>query len=386
MFSIRTKLLFLLLPILLALLAGIGYFNYLKAAEMQARSAEETLRKIASARQAAMVEYVESAEKISSAIAAADIVQTYIELTNRNLRGSNNQETLDRLGKRVENLLHSFQEAHWGRYHRIFLINRSNRIVISPEHGIREKGNPSPLLDEDMSSNPWAMEAMQKGKTRVSDYSIREDSGRGQQMLFNPVRDASNRVQAVIGIELQVPYQQQLLTRDFSNGKTGRIYLLSGKGVPIASEDHAPLAGDLLTLVKLNGTSAGRRMNARGREVIGHYRKHDQYPWILATEIETGEVFAGLRELQMMLIAGLAGTLALIAILLWSFAGSIARPVRELTSQVERISLGEFNIEIPDTRRRDEVGKLIEAMQRLVFSLQLVSKKLREAKAFKKAG
>jgi methyl-accepting chemotaxis protein len=385
MFSIRTKLLFLLLPVLLALLAGIGYFNYLKTLESDTRAVRETLRSIADARQTAQVEYIESAEKIGASIAANDIVQTYIELTNRNLRGVNNQETLERLGKRVENLLYSLQEAHWGRYHRVFLINRSNRIVISPEHGIREKGTPSSLLGEDMSSNPWAMGAMQKGTTRVSDYSIWEASDRGQLLLFYPVRDASNRVQAVIGIELLVPYQQQLLTRGFSYGESGRIYLLTARGVPVGRKDQAPLSGDLLTLVKLNGISTGRRLNAQGREVFGHYVKHEKYPWILATEIESGEIFAGLYELHKLLIAGLAVTVVLVSVLLWLFANTLTRPLRELTSQVERISLGEFNIEIPDTRRKDEIGKLIEAMQRLVFSLQLVSKKLRQAKAFKKA-
>jgi len=140
-----------------------------------------------------------------------------------------------------------------------------------------------------------------------------------------------------------------------------------------------------LNHVRLNGTSSGRRLNELGQEVIGYYSKQKQFPWILATEVETGEVFASLQELQNMLIAGLAVTLVILTVLLVVFATTIVRPVRELISQVERISLGEFSIDIPDPRRRDEIGKLIEAMQRLVFSLQLVSKKLRQAKAFKKA-
>ena len=385
MFSIRSKLLFLLVPMLMALLAGIGYFNYLQSLESTTGAALNTLRGIADARQTAMVEYVETAEKAAAAIAATDIVQTYIELTNRNLSGVNNQESLNRLGQHVGNLLYSYQEANWGRFHRIFLINRSNRIVITPKHGIREKGNPSSLLDEDMSSNPWAMGAMQKGKTHVSDYAAREAPDRSRQMLFYPVRDVANRVQAVIGIELLVSYQQQLLAQNFRNGESGRIYLLTAKGAPIATTDQAPMSGELLNLVNLNGTSTGRRLNAQGNEVFGYYVKHRQYPWVLASEIETGEVFASLYELQMILIGGAVLTVILVLALLWKFGNSLSRPVRELTSQVERISLGEFSIEIPDTRRKDEIGKLIEAMQRLVFSLQLVSRKLRQAKAFKRA-
>jgi|GEM_PF-3156926 len=385
MFSIRTKLLFLLLPITIALLAGLGYVNYLKTTEMSTRAIQEQLQTITRARQVALAEYIESTEKIGYSIAATEIVQTYIELANRNLRGVNNKETVDRLGKRVEDLLYSFQESHWGRYQRMFLINASNRIVISPKHGLREKGSPSALFGEDMSSNPWAMGAMQKGVSMLSDFSLRNHDDPSKQTMFIPVRDASNRVQAVIGFELQLSYQQQIIMQDFGIGNTGRIFLLTEKGVPVAQKGQPPLTGELLNHVRLNGTSSGRRLNELGQEVIGYYSKQKQFPWILATEVETGEVFASLQELQNMLIAGLAVTLVILTVLLVVFATTIVRPVRELISQVERISLGEFSIDIPDPRRRDEIGKLIEAMQRLVFSLQLVSKKLRQAKAFKKA-
>lgn len=385
MFSIRTKLLFLLLPITIALLAGLGYVNYLKTTEISTRAIQEQLQTITRARQVALAEYIESTEKIGYSIAATEIVETYIELANRNLRGVNNKETVDRLGKRVEDLLYSFQESHWGRYRRIFLINASNRIVISPKHGLRDKGSPSALLGEDMSSNPWAMGAMQKGVSMLSDISLRNNDDPSKQTMFIPVRDASNRVQAVIGFEIQLSYQQQILMQDFGIGNTGRIYMLTEKGVPVAQKGQPPLTGELLNQAKLNGTSAGRRLNELGHEVIGYYSKQKQFPWILATEVETGEVFASLQELQIMLIAGLAVTLVILTVLLAVFATTIVRPVRELISQVERISLGEFSIDIPDPRRRDEIGKLIEAMQRLVFSLQLVSKKLRQAKAFKKA-
>ncbi|MGD8839395.1 MAG: cache and HAMP domain-containing protein [Gammaproteobacteria bacterium] len=385
MFSIRTKLLFLMLPITIGLLAGLGYVNYLKTTEMSTRAIQDQLQTIANARQIALVEYIESTEKIGNSIAASEIVQTYIELVNRNLRGTNNRETVDMLGKRVEDLLYSFQESHWGRYQRIFLIDRSNRIVISPKHGLREKGSPSALLGEDMSSNPWAMGAMQKGKEMLSDYRLPNQNDNGKQSMFIPVRDVSNRVQAVIGFELDLSYQQQIITQDFSLGKTGRIYLISERGVAITQKGPPPLTGELLNQVKLNGASTGRRLDELGQEVIGFYSMQKQYPWIVAIEIETGDVFAGLYELQIMLIVGLTVTLVILTVLLVVFANSIVKPVRELVSQVERISLGEFNIDIPDPRRRDEIGKLIEAMQRLVFSLQLVSKKLRQAKAFKKA-
>jgi methyl-accepting chemotaxis protein len=85
----------------------------------------------------------------------------------------------------------------------------------------------------------------------------------------------------------------------------------------------------------------------------------------------------------MLLGGGLGFVLLAVTGLLLVFATGIVNPLREITSYVEKISLGELRIEIPDTTRKDEIGKLTEAMQRLVFSLQLVAKKLRDAKALK---
>ncbi len=388
MFSIRTKILLLTIPITLALLGAVGYFNFIKTTEMTTRAAEERLQAIVGSKQAELIGYIESTEKIGGAIAATDIVQTWAELANRNL-GGNNQQTVDQLGRRVENLLYNLQEAHWGRYQHIYLIDRSNRIVISPSHGIREKGKSSALLGRDMSRNPWAMTAMRKGTIAISKHAKPQADEPWQQTLFVPVRDAANRVQAVIGFELPVSHQQQILARGLDNSNARRIFLTTDNGVAVTQRrvaNTAPLSGDAVAEAKLNGAATARRVNEQGREVIGHYAKHRDYPWLLAAEIETGEIFADLHELQLLLAAGLGVTLLVLAMLMLSFASSVVKPLRELTSRVEILSLGKFNSEIPDTRRRDEIGKLIEAFQKLTFSLQMAAKKLREAKAMKKAG
>lgn len=388
MFSIRTKILLLTIPITLALLGAIGYFNFIKTTEMATHAAGEQLRAVVGSKQAELIGYIESTEKLGAAIAATDIVQTWAELANRKLEG-NNRQTVDQLGRRVDNLLHSLQEAHWGRYRHIYLIDRSNRIAISPGHGIREKGKPSELLDRDMSRNPWAMTAMRKGAIAISKHAKPSSDVPWQQSLFFPVRDAANRVQAVIGFELQVAYQQQILARGLDERNAGRIFLATEKGVSVTQRPlaiPAPLTGEAVAEAKLNGAATARRVNEQGREVIGHYVKHRDYPWLLAAEIGTDEIFAEIYRLQMLLAAGIGVTLLVLMILMLSFANGLVKPLRELTSRVEILSLGKFNSEIPDTRRRDEIGKLIEAFQRLTFSLQMAAKKLREAKAMKKAG
>ena len=385
--SIKTRLLLLLMLIALVPLAGLGYVNYYKTTEIFTKTVQDYLHEIIRAKEGALVEYIKSTESIGAAIATTDFFQTYVKLANRRLSG-NSQEAFALLEKRVENILYSFQETHWDKYHHIFLINRSQRIVVSPNHGEKVKGSPSSHLNQDTSKNRWAARALQRGNTTVSDYSSWQESDHSHQMLFYPVKDESGVVQVLIGFELQIPYEQQILTEGFNLGETGRIFLTTEDGVPIVYkgiEKQQPLRTAGLIEVKATGTSAGRRLNAQGKEVIDLYAKHNEYPWILVAEVETDEAFNSLYGLQTILVGGLVATLVLVVVLSLVFAARIVNPIRHLTSQMEKISLGDFDVDIADTKRKDEVGKLIQAFQRLVVSLKIAMKQLEQAKTFKKA-
>lgn len=385
--SIKTKLLLLLMLISLVPLAGLGFVSYFKTTEIFTETVQEYLHEIIRAKEGALVEYIQSTEKIGAAIAATDIVQTYARLSNRIVRDDNN-EAYALLESRVENLLYSFQETHWGKYHHIFLIDQSQKIVLSPNHGAKEKGSPSSHLNEDTAKNRWAARALKKGFTAVSDYSSWQESDHSHQMLFYPIKDSSGTVQALIGFELQIPYEQQILTEGFELGETGRIFLTTEDGVPIVYkgiDEQVPLRTAGLTEVKFKGTSAGRRLNAQGQEVIDLYAKHNEYPWILVAEVETDEAFASLYGLQTILMGGFIATLVLVLILSLVFASAIVKPIRHLTGQMEKISLGDFDVDIEETHRKDEIGKLIQAFQRLVVSLKIAMKQLEQAKSFKKA-
>ena len=368
-------------------LSGLGFLNYYKTTEIFTDTVQEYLHEIIRAKEGALVEYIESTETIGAAIAKTDIVQAYVGLTNRQLLDKNEQ-AYRLLEKRVENILYSFQETHWGRYHHIFLVNRSQKIVISPNHGEKVKGSPSSHLNQDTSNNTWAERALQRATTTVSDYSSWQESDHSHQMLFYPVQDENGIVQALIGFELQIPYEQQILTEGFNLGKTGRIFLTTEQGVPIVYkgiENQQPLRTADLTEVKVRGTSAGRRLNAQGKEVIDLYAKHNSYPWILVAEVETDEAFRSLYGLQTILLGGLIVTLVLVVVLSLVFAARIVNPIRQLTSQMEKISLGDFDVDIADTKRKDEVGKLIQAFQRLVVSLKIAMKQLEQTKSYKEA-
>ncbi len=378
--SIKAKLLLVLMLTSLIPLVSLGAINFFQTTDIFTRTVQEYLFAIVKAKEGALENYIDSTAKVGEAIAATDIMMTYAKLTNKQLSDTEKQ-SLALLEKRVENTLYSFQETHWGRYHHIFLVNRSRRIVISPNHGADVKGSPSSHLNEDTSSNQWAATALTSGRITVSDYSSWVESDHSHQMLFYPIRDSRGINQAIIGFELQIPHETEILTENFKLGDTGRVFLVTNDGVPIVYkgiENQKPLGTAGINEARATGSSAGRRLNARGVDVIDLYLKNAKYPWILVAEIEADEAFRSLYGLQTILIGGLAVTLVLVLIFSLMFASFIVNPIRALTLQMEKISLGDFDIHIESVKRKDEIGKLIQAFQRLVTSLKIAMKQLQK--------
>ena len=385
MTSIKTKLIILVLLIAIVPLSLLGVFNYLKTTDIFTQSVQSSLRTIVQAKANALENYIDATEMAGQAMAANDAVQRYIVYVQDQVNAENEGYKKE-LERQVDHLLYSFQEAAWGKYHHIFLIDQSRRIVISPNHGATERGSPSSHLGEDTSGNSWAMSALTTGETTVSDYSSWVESDHIHQMLFYPVKGSQGTVRAVIGFELQIPHEQKILSDGFELGKTGRVILATTKGVPILykgmeSEPKVPSEG--IIEAQTTGFSSGRRLNSAGVEVIDLYLKNDKHPWVLIAEIEAEETFKSINELKKYTLMGFAVTVILAFLFSILFANYVVNPLKKLTGKMERISLGKFDVKLDDINRNDEIGALVKAFDRIVVSLKIVMQRYAKLKAEK---
>jgi HAMP domain-containing protein len=82
------------------------------------------------------------------------------------------------------------------------------------------------------------------------------------------------------------------------------------------------------------------------------------------------------EKARMITLAILGGTILLIAIIVFTYARRLTRKIRSLTDVAERISIGDMAIEI-DTKSRDEIGDLAEAIDRMQDSIRLSIERLR---------
>jgi predicted Zn finger-like uncharacterized protein len=75
----------------------------------------------------------------------------------------------------------------------------------------------------------------------------------------------------------------------------------------------------------------------------------------------------------------LGGTILLIGIIVSTYGHRLTRQLKSLTDVAERISIGDLGIEV-ETRSRDEIGELAEAISRMQDSIRLSIERLRRRK------
>jgi diguanylate cyclase (GGDEF)-like protein len=107
----------------------------------------------------------------------------------------------------------------------------------------------------------------------------------------------------------------------------------------------------------------------RGRHVVGSAANFSRFGWTLVVEEPYEEAFApvvsGLRRI-------LAINLAIVLVLgfaAFRITASIVRPIEALSDAAKRISEGEKDVVIPESRARDEVGVLTRAFSEMTMLL-----------------
>ena len=105
--------------------------------------------------------------------------------------------------------------------------------------------------------------------------------------------------------------------------------------------------------------------------------------WTLAIVFPETELLENVRRLSMIMAAmGFTGLLLLIAMVVY-IASTITKPLRLLASATDAIASGNFDVELPTVRSKDEVGVLADNFQVMTESLKEYIKNLTETTAAK---
>jgi methyl-accepting chemotaxis protein len=194
-----------------------------------------------------------------------------------------------------------------------------------------------------------------------------------------PIRDSYGRFVGALAKSNALTEITDVLVNE-RIGRTGRALLLAPDGKLIA-QTGSVMDKELLDLSAhpafKTGIAGGEiaRYIDNGKPVLARIRK-TRLDWVVAVQMPEDEVFERVQQTDryMLWLLGVAAVIAAVFALL--VAPGIANPIRRLTTITEEISRGNFDQEVKETNRSDEIGALARSIERMTKSLRIAMSRL----------
>lgn len=233
----------------------------------------------------------------------------------------------------------------------------------------------------------------------LRDYSDRQyvqDITSGQKLAWqNLIGKTSKQPALVIAVPIQkngqtIGVMAAAMTRDtiskrianWREGKTGFAFLVDEDGKALAhqkkefvEQQRDMSQNPLVKAAKSKKTGLIEFTDANGQAEIG-FVKTTPLGWILAIQQSKAEAFSVLKEAQLFAFILMGATFIIVVLIAYFASRAIVTPIRKLTDAANRISVGELGVEI-QTRSKDEIGDLAEAITRMQDSIRLSIERLR---------
>ena len=214
-----------------------------------------------------------------------------------------------------------------------------------------------------------------KGRDIAQQVLISRTTGEPAFILSVPIRTNAGNLKGVLAMGTTLADLSKVIT-DVRIGETGFAFLVDQKGRMIAHGNPDQVTEKLQNMkdhpVVRNIFYHNKQINFtnEGTESIGMSRKVG-LDWTLVVQQDTEEAFAPLHQAQQTALVVLLATLVFVTLIAYFAARMLAKPIRELTSIADNYSQGELDSQIPHTQRRDEIGALARAVQRMGTSLKM---------------
>jgi methyl-accepting chemotaxis protein len=197
------------------------------------------------------------------------------------------------------------------------------------------------------------------------------------------------KFQGIAGIDVSLNSLNDLIgkIRVFD---TGYAFLVSNSGTFVAFGDKSLIGektlGDFAAEKKnpelqkvAEGIKAGQEGYVDGTDPLTgksaamFYAPISTGNWGMVVVVPTAEMLAGAQRLTQTLVVAGVLALAITVVALFVVALIISRPIKALHQAVERIALGDLDVEVPALRSRDEIARMSAAFGRMVAYLRDVA-------------
>jgi methyl-accepting chemotaxis protein len=201
-------------------------------------------------------------------------------------------------------------------------------------------------------------------------------------VLSTPIRGQSRLIRGVIAIAMTIEEMSKQITNT-RIGDTGYAFLLDETGKVIAhhNKEYTKTRADLsehpaFVALKRYGDKSIVYADETGKKVLAHM-KRTRHGWIMVTQQDYDEAFAAIAQARTNTLLLLVATVVIVGFIAYLMSRRLSIPIRRLTVIADAISLGELDKKVQGTERRDEIGLLASAIERLRVSMQLAFKRLK---------
>ncbi len=249
----------------------------------------------------------------------------------------------------------------------------------------------------DPRQRPWYKKAVQEGKSVWTDLYVDANTKKLTVTAATPVRDASGRLEGVAGLDVLL----ETLQTDFLNiqiGYANEPFMINRQGLVIVrrgmdqkntSWDRTYKTDNLLEssnpgfreIVSAMVKGQGGIRSFTGDDGRTTYLAYAPVPSVnasLGVLVPRSEIVRPVRENGKLVILVLAIFLVIsVGVGVW-LGNQVTRPMQELTVLVDKASKGLLEVNEIPIRRRDEVGILAGAFNRMLSNLSTVLKELEQ--------
>lgn len=224
------------------------------------------------------------------------------------------------------------------------------------------------------------------GKPFGKQVLIGKTSGKPALVLSAPILDPSSKLKGVIAIAMTLSDLSNNITRA-KIGQTGFAFLLDEKGEVIAhqSKDFTQTRADFSQHPAFKALVQEGKTNAiyqdeNGKKVIASMQKTRE-GWVVIAQQDYAEAYAPVKAANMRALILLAATLLVVIIVSVLVSKRLAQPIRNLTSVANQLSQGKLDVSIEGLERKDEIGEMARAVDRLGTSIKFAIQRLKKKAA-----
>jgi len=289
------------------------------------------------------------------------------------------------INKRLGEYLENYIEQH--DYYDVFLICTAHGHVMytaAAESDLGENLSAGPLRDS-VLAKLWN-QVKQTGSFSMVDFELYAPSGnRPACFVGAPLHDKQGKMYGLVALQIPKGSIDAIMQTRVGMDETGETYLVGADKRmrsdsyldPVGHSVEASLAGS----VERNGVDTeasrealdGRRgegiiIDYSGNKVLSAYEPLDLLGgirWAILAEINLEEVEAPITAMRNHIVVVAVVIAAVVALLAFWLAGSIANPIVGITGIAQRISRGEVDQKVV-YQSGDEVGQLADSFRALV--------------------